>query len=290
MKILITGAGGLVGRAVAEHCTEKGDQVFGYDHKSLDITNLMMVKTRINEQRPDFVINCAAWTDVDGCELDRAKATAENAAGPENLAKACRETKSGLITISTDYVFDGEKDGFYTQRDDPLPISFYGVSKLEGEQRAEAASARTMVVRTGFIFGPGGKNFLSKVVERARSGEQIKAISDAFGTPTYAQHLAIRLRELAQLDLPGIFHVVNAGNGASYDEFARVALEAAGLSEANVETVGDESLNRPARRPRNSRLSCLLSEAIGLAPLPPWHEALADFVAQQSQPAMEVRT
>lgn len=290
MKVFVAGVGGLVGRAVAEHCAAQGDQVLGYDHEALDISNLALVNTRINEQRPDYVINCAAWTDVDGCEFDRTKAIAANALGPENLAKACREVKSGLITISTDYVFDGVKDGFYTQRDDPHPLSIYGISKLQGEQRAQSALARSIVVRTGFIFGLGGKNFLSRVVDRARRGEQIKAISDAVGTPTYAPHLSARLRELALLDLPGIYHVVNAGTGASYEEFACEALEAGGLSQVEVETVTMASLNRPAPRPRNSRLSCLMTEAIGLAPLPSWREALTDFVVQESQPVTVIRS
>ncbi len=289
MKILIAGAGGLVGSALTKHCVAQGDQVFSYNHESLDITNTAMVNSRIKERQPEVVINCAAWTDVDGCELDRDRATAANATGPENLAKACREVGSGLITISTDYVFDGTKEGFYTQRDDPNPQSVYGFSKLEGERRAQHAFARTIVVRTGFIFGRGGKNFLSTVCERARRGEHLKAISDAWGTPTFAGHLAARLRELALLDLPGVFHVVNAGGGASYEEFARAALEAGGCPPTNLEIVSMDSLTRPAPRPRNSRLRCLLSETIGLTPLPFWRAALADFVASQNRPEIAAR-
>ena len=126
-----------------------------------------------------------------------------NARGPELLALACRRLGALFITISTDYVFDGEKDGFYTQRDQPNPQSVYAVSKLEGERRAQIAWARTIVVRTGYIFGSGGTNFLSSVVERARRGERLQAINDSFGTPTYAPDLAQQLRRLAQLDLPG---------------------------------------------------------------------------------------
>lgn len=278
MRVLITGARGLVGQALTEHCSASADEVLGYDHRTLDITDAALVSANIEEQRPDAVINCAAWTDVDGCELDPERAFAANARGPENLAFASRKVGAVLVTISTDYVFDGTKEGFYTQREDPHPESVYGISKLEGERRAQQAYARTVVVRSGFIFGRGGTNFLSTIVDRAKRGERLKAISDAWGTPTYAPHLAIRLRELAQLDLPGVFHVVNAGEGASYDEFARAALKAAQCQLENLETVTMRSLERPARRPRNSRLKCLVSEAIGLAPLPPWREALAHFV------------
>ncbi len=286
----MAGAAGLVGRALSHHCAAQGDTVFAYDHQTLDISNRELVNATIDERQPDVVINCAAWTDVDGCESDHDRALAANTSGPENLAMASRNAGAVLITISTDYVFDGTKQGFYTQRDDPNPTSFYGVSKLLGERKAQQAFARTIVVRTGFIFGSGGRNFLSTLVARAGRGETLKAISDAWGTPTYAPHLAARLRELAELDLPGVFHVVNSGDGASYEEFTRAALEAAGYDQTNLETVTMGSLNRPAPRPSNSRLKCLLSEAIGLTPLPLWREALSDFIATQKRTETAARS
>lgn len=278
MKILITGAKGLVGRALAEHCAASGDAVFGYDHESLDIADAEAVDAEIGAHRPDAVINCAAWTDVDGCETNPAKAEQVNALGPENLARACRNTGALLITISTDYVFDGRKDGFYTQRDQPQPISVYGRFKLEGERRAREASAHTIIVRSGYIFGHGGKNFLSNVVTWAERGQKLKAIRDYWGTPTYGSDLAVRLRELAALDLPGIYHVVSSGEGASFETFSVAALKLAGLNSDVLELIDGDTLGRPAPRPRNSRLRCLLSEALGLPPLPPWQDGLARFI------------
>ena len=234
------------------------------------------------KQSPEAVINCAAWTDVDGCESNPEKARLVNALGPENLARACRKVNAVFITISTDYVFDGAKEGFYTQRDQPSPISVYGKSKLEGERRAQDAHARTIVVRSGYIFGPGGRNFLSNVISRARRGETLKVIADYWGTPTYGNDLARRLRELAARDLPGIYHVVNSGDGSSFETFSREALRLAGLDHAQIEVVSGDSLGRPAPRPHNSRLKCLLSEAIGLAPLRSWEAALAHFVSNIS--------
>lgn len=269
----------MVGRALSDYCRSIGDQVFSYDHQSLDISARDLVIETLRQHKPDAVLNCAAWTDVDGCELDRERAFSANALGPENLAQASRELNTRLVTISTDYVFDGEKEGFYTQRDQPNPRSVYGASKLEGEHKAQLAYARTIVVRTGFIFGPGGTNFLSTIVERARRGEKLKAIADAYGTPTYSCDLAVRLRQLAQLDLPGTFHVVNAGEGVSFEVFARAALNLGGYSSTHLESVATSSLHRPASRPVNSRLRCLLSEAIGLTPLPFWRDSLKDFVA-----------
>ena len=282
MKILITGATGLVGRALVEHCLAGGDEVLSYDHRSLDIADAQAVERAIEQQRPDAVINCAAWTDVDGCETNAEKARQVNSLGPENLARASRKADAVLITISTDYVFDGRKEGFYTQRDQPVPISVYGRFKLEGERRAQEEHARTIVVRTGYIFGPHGKNFLSNVIVRAARGEKLKAIHDYWGTPTYGRDLAMRLRELAVLDLPGVYHVVNSGAGASFETFTLEAFRLAGFSADMLEVVAGDSLGRPAPRPRNSRLKCLMSEAVGLSPLPLWEESLAHFVSTGS--------
>ncbi len=278
MKVLITGAAGLVGRALAEHCSAEGDQVLEYDHAKLDISDAAAVEAAIRAESPEVVINCAAWTDVDGCESNPEKSHRINALGPENLARASRRVEAILVTISTDYVFGGEKSDFYTQRDTPQPLNIYGKGKLEGERRAQTENASTIVVRTGFIFGPGGKNFLSNVVSLAKRGERLKAIKDCWGMPTYSRDLAVRLRELAVLDLPGIYHVVNSGEGATFETFSLEALRLTGISSDILDVVTSDSLARPAPRPRNCRLKCLLSEAIGLEPLPYWKLSLARFV------------
>lgn len=283
MKVLVAGAGGMLGRVVVEYLEAQQDEVFAHDHRSLDITDEARIEACFEQARPEVVINCAAWTDVDGCESDSRRAYEVNARAPERLAAQSRRIHASFITISTDYVFDGAKEGFYTQRDDPDPKSVYGASKLEGERRALAACARTIVVRTGWVFGPGGRNFLSTAIERARRNEPLTAIRDAYGTPTYTKHLAARLRELAALDLPGLYHVVNSGEGTSFEEFARVALEAGGCGSAVIQSVSMDSLSRPAPRPRNSRLRCLVSEAIGLEPLPDWRDAVKDFAAITQQ-------
>ena len=273
----------MVGMSVAKYCLALGDEVLPLDHHGLDITDDDRVRGFLERERPQTVINCAAWTDVDGCELDRERAYEVNARGPQVLAENCRRIAASLVTISTDYVFDGDKEGFYDQRDDPNPRSVYGAAKLEGERRAQAACARTVVVRSGFIFGIGGRNFLSTVIDRGRRGESLQAIADSFGTPTYASDLAQRLRELAELDLPGTYHVVNNGPGLSYQEFATAALRAAGLDSATVGSISMTTLTRPAPRPVNSRLCCLLSPALGLAPLPPWQDAVRAFALELKQ-------
>lgn len=281
MRVLVTGAAGLVGRAVGEHCRGVGDEVLLYRHKDLDITDPDAVRKTILETRPDVVINCAAWTNVDGCESDPDHAFAANATGPRNLAAAAKEAGCRFITISTDYVFDGRKTGFYTQADEPNPESVYAASKLEGERLSALANDRSIIVRSGYIFGRGGTNFLCTVVDRARRGEKLKAINDTFGTPTYANDLAVRLRELAQLDRPGIYHVVNSGAGVSFAEFTNKAVALVGNPEATIESVSAATLNRPAKRPHNSRMRCLVTETIGLAPLRDWESALEDFVKSE---------
>lgn len=283
MKVMVTGAGGLVGQAVAAHCAARGESVIPLDHRTLDITDELKVSAAFDRETPDVLINCAAWTDVDGCELDPERASQANAYGPELLALACRKVDALLITISTDYVFDGEKNGFYTQRDQPNPQSVYAISKLAGEHRAQNSWARTMIVRSGYIFGSGGTNFLSTVVARARRGEPLRVINDSFGTPTYARDLAAQLHRLARLDSPGLYHVVNSGDGASFEDFGRVALESAGLDTSLLSPISMSSLKRPAPRPRNSRLRCLVSETVGLQPLPFWEEAVRDFVAAETR-------
>lgn len=272
--------GGLVGGALTEHCRAQGDEVFAYDHQSFDIADPAVAERIIGERRPEAVINCAAWTNVDGCEGDPARTERDNSFGPENLARASRRVNAVFVTISTDYVFDGAKEGFYTQRDNPSPINVYGRFKLQGERRAQEAHARTIVVRAGYIFGLGGKNFLSTLLERARNGEKLTAIHDCYGTPTYGRDLAARLRELALRDLPGTYHVVNSGEGASFETFAREALSVAGCPLEAIETISMDSLQRPAPRPRNTRLRCVLSPAIGLPPLRPWQEAVVAFVSE----------
>ena len=274
----------MVARALAAHCTASGDEVYAHPRETLDITNPDNVREVFERQRPETVINCAAWTDVDGCELHPERALLINAGAVEILATHSRLMNSSFVTLSTDYVFKGDKEGFYTQRDDPEPQSAYGIAKLQGERRAQRASARTVVVRSGWVFGTGGKNFLATTVERLRRGEHLKTISDAYGTPTYAPHLAARLRELAARDLPGTYHVVNSGAGASFLEFARTAAKAAGIEGVEIESIGMDTLLRPAPRPRNSRLRCLLSEAVGLAPLPDWQEALREFAEGEGEP------
>jgi dTDP-4-dehydrorhamnose reductase len=278
MKILITGANGMVARAAIDYCLSIGDAVVALTRQELDISNRQAVFNRFETDMPEVVLNCAAYTDVDGAETNVERCYAANAAGVENLALAAKKTDAAFVTISTDYVFDGLKTDFYTQRDTPNPQGVYATSKLDGENAARNAYARSIIVRSGWIYGDGGTNFLSVMPGLLGSGKPIKAIYDAYGTPTYAKNLARRLRELAALDLPAVYHVTNAGSGTSYLGFAEKICEIKGYDVQLLESVSMNDLKRPAPRPSSSKLACLISEKFGLAALPGWKDALADFL------------
>jgi dTDP-4-dehydrorhamnose reductase len=278
MKVLITGANGMVARVVIAHCKAVGDEVISFARQDLDIANREDVFEVFEKEKPAAVLNCAAYTDVDGSETNVERCYAANSEGVENLALASKKLGSAFVTISTDYVFDGTKGDFYTQRDTPNPQGIYAKSKLEGEVRARDAYARSIIVRSGWIFGENGTNFLSVMHRLLAEGKQIKAISDSYGTPTFAGDLARRLRELAILDLPAIYHVANSGEGTTFEKFALEVCRLKGFDSNLIQSVSMNELKRPAPRPLDSRLKCLFSERFGLAPLQNWEEALAEFL------------
>lgn len=281
MKVLITGANGMAARAAIVYCRSIGDDVIGLARNDLDISEREAVLAEFEKIKPEAVLNCAAFTDVDGAETNQAACYKANAEGVENLAVASSLVDAAFVTISTDYVFDGLNPGFYTQRDTPNPQGVYAKSKLEGEKRARNSYPRSIIVRTGWIYGDGGTNFLSVMHKLLADGKPIKAIKDSYGTPTFADDLARRLRELAELNVPGIFHVTNSGPGTSYLGFAEKVCEIGGLDARLLEAVSKDDLKRPAPRPASSKLACLFSERLGLAPLQDWEDAIRKFLSEK---------
>lgn len=279
MKVLITGANGMVAKAAIKYCQSIGDEVVAKTRQELDISDKDQVFSFFDREKFDTVLNCAAYTNVDKAETDLVQCLLANDAGIRNLATASKKINSAFVTISTDYVFDGTKGDFYTQRDTPNPLGVYAHSKFVGENAARNNYARSIVVRSGWIFGEDGTNFLSVMHKLLVEGKSIKAISDSYGTPTFANDLAKRLRELAELDLPAIYHVTNEGEGTSFAGFAEKVCELKGFDKGLIEPVLMDSLSRPAPRPRDSRLRCLFSQKFGLSPLPHWEKALAEFLS-----------
>jgi dTDP-4-dehydrorhamnose reductase len=283
MKILITGANGMVARAAAAHCRLIGDEVIALTRRQLDIADRQAVFATIDKHRPDAVLNCAAYTDVDGAETDADAARNANTLGVQYLAEATREFGSRFVTISTDYVFDGANPGFYTEDDKPDPRGVYATTKFDGEGAATRSNAGSVIVRSGWIYGEGGTNFLSVMHKLLAEGKRIKAISDAYGTPTFALDLARRLRELAGSNETGIFHVTNSGPGTSYLGFAEKVCVIGGFDKGLIEAVSKNDLKRPAPRPASSKLGSIRTEKLGLTPLRDWESALVEFLADEQR-------
>jgi len=285
MKILITGANGMVARAAIKLCRDIGDEVVAMTRQQLDISDRNSVFGSFRSHRPDAVLNCAAFTDVDGAETNPEASRDANTLGVQYLAEAARETDARFVTISTDYVFDGENTDFYTEVDVPNPRGVYAVTKYDGEVAAAKVNPESVVVRSGWIYGRGGTNFLSVMHRLLAEGKKIKAIGDAYGTPTFANDLAKRLRELADQSESGIFHVTNSGAGTSYLGFAEKVCDIGGFDKGLIEPVANSDLKRPAPRPVSSKLGSVRIQELGLTPLPNWVDALAAFLESERFPA-----
>ena len=281
MRILITGANGMVARAAAENCRGIGDVVFALTRQELDISDRESVLATLNEIHPDAILNCAAYTDVDGAEAHPDAARAANTLGVEYLAATARSIGARFVTISTDYVFDGANTGFYTEDDTPNPRGVYATTKRDGEIAAAAANPDSVIVRSGWIYGEGGTNFLSVMDKLLSEGRKIKAITDAYGTPTFANDLARRLRDIVATDRSEIFHVTNEGPGASYLGFAEKVCEIGGFDKGLIEHVSNADLKRPAPRPVSSKLASVRMGELGLEPLQDWESALTQFLSKQ---------
>lgn len=280
MKILITGAGGLVGSHLARAlCSEH--QVLALKHRDLDITDAPAVR-RLADEQPSIIINCAV-VGVDECERDPALAQAVNITGARLLAELSAEIGSQFLHFSSNYVFDGTRlDGIpYSTNDEPRPINVYGQTKLEGERSACAASARTYIIRTSWAYGQGKASFLGTAHERLMRGLSVRAIPDTWASTTYVADLVGRTREILARRRYGVYQIVNEGT-CSYHDFALEAAGLAGLSAAQaerlIELVTEAEMERTAPRPRCTPMRCLLSAELSLAPLRHWRSALADYV------------
>ncbi len=271
MRVLVSGAGGQLGRAIQATWTRH--VVIAAPHAELDVCELRAVRARLDAERPDLVLNAAAYTDVDGAERDPAAAFAGNAVAPRILALATAERGIPLVHLSSDYVFDGEAGRAYHEFDAPAPLSVYGRSKLAGEQETRAMNPRHFVVRSAWLYGPVGRNFaltMRSLAERA----EVAVVSDQFGSPTYAPHLAAALERLIETGSYGTYHLVNRGV-ASWYELACAIFRELGLGTP-VRPVPTPAVPRPARRPRFSALTSLQRPLI---PLPPWPEGVKEFAA-----------
>ena len=273
--VLVTGAGGLLGGQVAWTFAQQGLDVYAFTHRQLDITDAGKVREFVANTRPALVVHCAAMTNVDACEGEPDKAFAVNAEGSANVAAAAAEVDAEIVAISTDYVFDGTAAP-YRESDATDPIQVYGRSKLDGEERVREANTRHYIVRSAWIYGSGGKNFLSQLPDLAQTKRSITAVVDQRGAPTYAPDLAEAIASLAGSERYGLYHVVNEGS-CSFAEFCDEAVEVLG-SDLRVEHVFMADLGRPAPRPADTTLVGEAWSRAGFEPLRPWQQAARAFL------------
>jgi dTDP-4-dehydrorhamnose reductase len=280
MRVLVTGAGGMLGAAVADAAAARGHEVVALPRAELDVTEAAAVRRAVADAAPDAVVHCAAWTDVDGAEANEARATAVNGTGAGHVASAAARAHARSVHVSTDYVFDGRSSSGYIEDDEPRPLSAYGRSKLAGERAVAAAAEDHAIVRTAWLFGTGGRNFVDTVLGLARDRDELRVVDDQVGSPTWVGHLAPALVEIAEGEGRGVLHVAAAGR-CSWHDLAAEAFARAGLDCRAVPTTSTD-FPRPAPRPACSVLRSTRRDA---PRLPPWQEGLAAHLASRPLPA-----
>jgi dTDP-4-dehydrorhamnose reductase len=276
MQLLVLGSGGMLGRAVARDAARLGHDVTALAHADLDITDAANVARIVAAAEPAAIINCAAYTDVDGAETHEALATRVNGDGPGHVARAAAESGARVIHVSTDYVFDGAKRTPWLESDPVGPLQAYGRSKLAGEQALAEACPDHAIVRAAWLFGAGGKNFVDTMVRLGHERDEVTVVADQCGGPTWTGHLAAALVELAERPDVGLFHATGMGQCTWY-EFAVEIMDRARVHCRVVPTTS-EQFARAASRPAYSVLGSEREPAIVL---PPWQDGLAAYLAER---------
>ena len=275
MKILITGSNGMLGHDLIEVLKDK-NELIATTSKTLDITDKDNTIDFILKNKPDIVINSAAYTDVDGCEANQDLAYAVNGEGVKNLAIACKEVNCPLVHVSTDYVFDGTAIEPIEEDSEIGPISVYGKSKLKGEEAILEVLDKYFIVRTAWLYGINGKNFPKTMLELSQNHSEITVVYDEVGTPTYTKDLAQGISQLIETDLYGIYHLTNSGS-CSWCEFAKYIFEIADR-DVNVIPVTASEFSRPAPRPHYSVLKNKKWIENGFKPLRDYKEAISEYL------------
>jgi dTDP-4-dehydrorhamnose reductase len=276
MKLLVTGAAGMLGRDLMLAAGNAGHDVVGFGRAELDVSDADSVRRKVDLERPDVLINSAAWTDVDGAEEAEEAAFAVNGAGAGNVAAAAAEVGAAVVQVSTDYVFDGAKRAPYVESDQPAPLSAYARTKLAGEEATIAANKRHFVVRSAGLYGIGGSNFVETMLRLGAMQSEVTVVRDQVGSPTYTWHLAYGIVRLIEGVEFGIHHMAAAGE-CSWYEFAREIFELAKV-DCKVLSVTTEEFGRPAARPPYSALTSQREHPIRL---PSWQDGLAGYLAQR---------
>ena len=277
MRIAVTGAAGMLGREVVAAVGTAGHAALRLARADLDVTDADAVNRLLSAERPDAVINCAAYTNVDGAERERAAAFELNGRAPGVVAAAAAEVGAAVLHVSSDYVFDGRKGQPYVESDATTPLSAYGESKLAGEEATAAANARHFVVRSSWLFGLGGRNFVETMLRLARERDEVRVVDDQVGSPTYCVDLAEALVRLVATDDYGLHHVA-AGGVCSWAELAAEIFRQAAV-DCRLTAIHTAEMDRPARRPAYSALETERPETPRLRP---WPDGLASYLASRA--------
>lgn len=283
MRILVTGSKGMLGQILVPTLKKRGHEVTGTDVDTLDITDFRSVSKVVNKEQPDLVVHGAAYTAVDQAESDQATAFRVNGYGTENLAVACNKLDIPMLYISTDYVFDGENERPYQPLEQPHPLSVYGKSKLAGEIALRNHLKKFYIVRTSWLYGPHGKNFVETILQLAKEKKQLKVVADQTGSPTSTASLSDIVADLIETERWGIYHATDGGV-TTWCDFAREIVKGLDVEVIPCET---KDFPRPAPRPRYSVLDkTSLVDTIG-RDVVPWQTALQNYLNQrlQMQPA-----
>lgn len=277
MRLMVFGAAGMLGRDVLRSAEAAGHELIPVTRQDADVTDAAAVREIVGQATPAAVLNCAAWTDVDGAEAEEGEALRVNRDGARNVAAAAAAVGASVIYPSTDYVFDGEKENPYVESDPVRPLSAYGRTKLAGERATAEANPRHQIARTQWLFGVGGKNFVETMLRLGAEREELSVVSDQLGCPTYTGDVAAALVALAGRPAFGVHHL-SAGGECSWQEFAEAIFERTGI-HCRVLPATSEQLDRPAPRPANGVLE---SERGGAPVLPHWRSGLDRYLVERS--------
>ncbi len=282
MRILVTGAKGMLGTALLPVLTRRDHTAWGIDVADCDIRYAGAVSACLRSRPPDLLIHLAAFTNVDACEANPQIAEETNALGTRNLAAACAEVDAAMLYVSTDYVFDGTQEGPYREDDSPRPINVYGRSKCLGEQHVRAILKRSYIVRSSWLYGAGGKNFVTTILRTAHQQKILRVVNDQRGCPTYTRHLSAKIAELIQTESYGTYHITGSGS-CSWFEFAQSIVEQWPVARVQVLPITSAESGRAAQRPANSVLENRALGRIHLELLPHWKAALAEYLGEIRQ-------
>lgn len=280
MQILVTGAKGQLGHDVTKELRLMGHKAIGFGSLDMDITDKTSCSRRINALHPDAVIHCAAWTDVDSAERssNRDKVYAVNVLGTRYIAEACKNICCKLLYISTDYVFDGSGDGPWIEGSPKGPLNYYGETKLQGEDVVTELLDQAFIVRTAWLYGLAGNNFIKAILRKGRKQETISVVDDQIGTPTSTADLARLLVKMVETEKYGIYHAVNEGNYVSRYDLAQMVFDYMHVQSEIIPIKTSEISVGKAARPLNSRMSTEGLAKFGFARLPDWQSSLKRFL------------